>query len=464
MYQRLAFLCLLLAAALPALSHAQSRPAADGAPADTAQASAASFSKEIQPLLADTFAPLLTEDDSLRVDTWQHLLEGSEHGEVLIPYDAENSLIVEVAKKAAANGQPGAPTEEEIARVSAWIEAGAKSDAGAVPYADADPLLYAANQDEALISVIDMERNLVIRTVDLTELGFSENAKPHHIAVEPGGAHWYVSLIGENRILKFDRENNLVGQVEFEVPGMMVVDSSSGRLLVGRSMSAVNPPRSIGIIDRDSLRLSEMDVFFPRPHAIAVAPTGEHVYSASLAENRIATVDLAAERAELSSMEGPLNTLVQFAVAPDGEQMAAGGQMSGRFFFFDTGGPTPTVTDTLALGGQPWHPVYTPDGRRVYVPRKTANEVSVLDAENPAVEAVVSGRGLAEPHGSAVRPDGRYVYVSNNNRKGTYTPRYDLPGNENAGTVAVIDTQTNEIVKVIEIENYPTGLGARPAD
>ena len=54
---------------------------------------------------------------------------------------------------------------------------------------------------------------------------------------------------------------------------------------------------------------------------------------------------------------------------------------------------------------------------------------------------------------------GRRVYVSNNNLKGAYTPRYDLGDNPQPGTVVVIDTATNEIEKVIEVEAYATGLG-----
>ena len=41
-----------------------------------------------------------------------------------------------------------------------------------------------------------------------------------------------------------------------------------------------------------------------------------------------------------------------------------------------------------------------------------------------------------------------------------YAPRYDLGDNTRAGTIVVIDTGSQEIVKVIEIEGYGSGLGA----
>src|SRR5690606_14470427 len=55
--------------------------------------------------------------------------------------------------------------------------------------------LYVVNQGGASIAVIDQQALAVDTVIDLTAMGFSPNAKPHHIAVEPDGSAWYVSLI-----------------------------------------------------------------------------------------------------------------------------------------------------------------------------------------------------------------------------------------------------------------------------
>ena len=442
-------------------SNSEEAPTAD----ESRTTSAAPTFNDVQPLLQNTFVPLMTEDDELDASSWQSLIAGSEHGTVVIPYDADHSLLVEVAEQARAEGQSGAPSQEEIEQVRRWIEAGAKNETGDVPYADASRRLYVANEAGALVTIIDTEKHRVIGTVDLTERGFGPNCKPHDTAVGPNGEYWYLSLIGADRVLKFNRDNEIIGRVTFEAPGLLELDPRSERLFVGRSMGAVNPPKSIGIVEGDDLSLRIVDVFFPRPHALGVDPSGQHAYVASLAQNQVAGINAESGQIKLTSMGGPINTLVHFAISPDGQTLASGGQVSGKFFFFDVASEsplTPRVTDSLQLGGQPWHPIYTPDGERLYVPQKTASAVSVLDAQERTVETVIRHDAIALPHGSAVRPDGRYVYVTGSNVKGTYTPRYDVFGDENRGTVVVIDTHTNEVAKVLWADQDPSGLSVRP--
>lgn len=418
------------------------------------------FSRDILPILQSEFAPLLDKETGLSLDSWSSLIAGSDFGEVVIPFDADRSLLIQLAEQAGENG----PSSEDIDLVRNWIDAGARNDDGEVPYAGADQLLYVCNQGSAVISVIDMEANLVIRTIDLRDFGFSENAKPHHAAVSPDGAFWYVSLIGENTVLKFTRDYELVGRASFEVPGMLALSPSTEELYVGRSMSAVNPPMSLGMVDLSEMKtLEELDVFFPRPHAIETSPDGSHLYTASLGINQIASIDTKTLKVEITDVPGPHHSFVQFIISPDGNTLLTGGEMSGQLLFLDVTDPMqPSVRKTLDLGGAPWHPVFSPDGRFLYVPRKMANAVSVIDMESETEVAEITGEGLAEPHGSAIRADGRYLYVSGNNLRGTYTPRYDL-GSDPPGTIAVIDTESREIVKVLEVENYPTGIGTRPA-
>ncbi|MGH7551167.1 MAG: YncE family protein [Gemmatimonadota bacterium] len=346
------------------------------------------------------------------------------------------------------------------------------------------PLLYVANQDGASVSIIDIGERAETARLDLQALGFGPNAKPHDTAVDPDGSHWYVTLIGENRVLKFDRSNRLVGQVEMEVPGLVVAHPAEDLLLVGRSMTAVNPPSSVALIRRsDMTLLDEVDVLFPRPHAMAVGRGGRWAYTASLAVNQIAAIDLESGDVNLVDVpassgeppEAPLrakaagphdagrhaaHTLVEFALSPDGRTMVAGGEVSGDLLVFDLSDPgAPRVVRTVHLGGAPWHPAFTPDGRYVWVPLHRADAVAVVDASSWEVVDRIEGRGLAQPHAVQPSPDGRWIFVSNNTTEGTYAPQGDDP---EAGTVVVIDAGAREIVDVLEVGPNAAGIETLP--
>lgn len=351
---------------------------------------------------------------------------------------------------------------------AATVPAAGQGGAGATP-----PLLYVTNQNGASVSLIDVDRLEEVGRLDLQTMGFGPQAKPHDVALEPDGSYWYLSLIGENRVLKLDRENRVVGQVEMEVPGLVVAHPSMDLLIVGRSMSAVNPPPSVALIRRsDMTLLDEVEIVYPRPHANAALR--EHwAYSASLAENRMAVIDLETEDVTLVELPEPEvhdttamehaehagmtpHTIVEFALSPDGSTMVASGQISGELVVFDLADPaSPRVERRVHLGGGPFHPAFTPDGRWVYVPLNAADQVAVVDAGTWEVVDRIEGRGIAQPHAAVPSPDGRRMFVSNQNLEGGYVPTGSDP---KAGTVVAIDVESREIVAVIEVGPYATGL------
>ena len=335
--------------------------------------------------------------------------------------------------------------------------------------------LYVTNQNDATVSVIDMRTNTVTRTVDLKKLGFGPNAKPHHVQVEPDGSFWYVTLIGENRIVKLDSSDHVVGSATFETPGMMSLDAANDRLYVGRSMTAVNPPKRIGVVDTRDMKIDEIEVLFPRPHAMALQQATQTVYTASLGVNQLAAVDVATQRVALTTVSGPNQSMMQFAISPDGRTLVVSGEMSAQLLVFDiaTDRMNPKLLHIVKVGRQPFDPIFTRDGRWVYLGNKSDNTISVVDTRNWTVATTITGAGISQPHGTAVSRDGRFVYVSNNNLKDAAAmPGMDhsnmagmdhaatnaAPGAGGNGTIVVIDVASKKIVKVIEVGKNAAGI------
>ena len=349
-----------------------------------------------------------------------------------------------------------------LAVIAVTVMSLACAEQGAAPGAPSERV-YVANQSSASVSVIDAAAGEVIHTVDVTALGFDMNSRPHHTAPDPDGEHWYVSLIGGGNVLRFNSDFELVSQAPFETPGLLSFDPAANLLYVGRSMMAVNPPQRIGAIDPADMSIEELDVFFARPHALMVDAAANRVFSASLVENSIAVVDGESGDPELASVDGPPHTLVQFALSPDRAHLVATTQLTGKLLVFDAASPDLALVAEVDVGTQPWHPVFAPDGAHVYFGAKDDDEIVEVETAGWTVTRRLGGEGIVEPHGAAVTADGRYLFVSNRNLKGTYTPMAEVENNADVGTVVKVDLETFEVVKVIEVGAYPAGISIGPA-
>ena len=334
--------------------------------------------------------------------------------------------------------------------------------------------LYVPNQSSASVSILDARTARVITTVDLTRLGFGPNAKPHHVVVAPSG-EWYVSLIGENLVVKFDPENRVVGRSATETPGMLALDPAHDRLYASRSMTAVNAPSSIAVIRASDMTvLEEVDVLLPRPHALTLDRAG-NVYVGGLGTNQVATVDPNG-RVYLSEARGGVHAFAQFAVSPDGRWLVATGHLSGRLVAFDATNPR-ALREVAApeVGAGPYDVSFSPDGRWVWTANQRANSASAVEAGTWRV-LTIRDSAFAEPHGVAVSPDGSTVFISNHGL-GTATPSapaghaaephadsvmaqmHNDRAPRGTGTVLLIDAASRTVREVVPVGRYAAGLG-----
>lgn len=327
--------------------------------------------------------------------------------------------------------------------------------------------VYVANQASGKVTVIDAARDSIVATVDFTALGFSANPKPHHIVVEPDGSYWYVSLIGDNAVVKLDRANRVVAKAETVTPGLLAIDPTSDMLYATRSMSAVNAPARIAVINRSTMTREEVDVLVSRPHGLAIAPDGKHAYVASLGTNQIAVYDASRERVGIVEVPGgdTSQVIVQLAVSPDGRTLVATSQLTGKLLVFDLADAArPKLVQRVATGDWPWLVTFTPDGAEVWVPNQRSNDVTVVDAKHWSVITTVKG-DFAQPDGIAITGDGRLVFVANHNTShvmtmGGISMAMPMPGMTAApGRVIVIDARRRAVVKRIDTAPDGAGLG-----
>ncbi|MBI3811329.1 MAG: beta-propeller fold lactonase family protein [Nitrospirae bacterium] len=115
-----------------------------------------------------------------------------------------------------------------------------------------------------------------------------------------------------------------------------------------------------------------------------------------------------------------------------------------------------TVTDlktlkpvaTIPTGHHPHGISVRPDGRYAFVANMMSSDLTVIDLERMAPQATVKLRGEIGVQ-AWVTPDGRWVYVSSLNPKGT-------------GIVTKIDASTFSVVTEISVGSKPAQLGVTP--
>ena len=323
-------------------------------------------------------------------------------------------------------------------------------------------LLYVCVQDDAKVAVVDMGARKVLRTVDFQKLGFPATAKPHYVVVEPDGSFWYVSLIGANRVLKMDRQDRIAAQYEMETPGMLAL-SGARTLVATRSMSAVNPPKRIAILDRTTMKGDEVEVLFARPHPMAATAT--HAFTGSLGVNQIASISLADQKVRVVTWPSAgIHSLVQFAVSRDGRSMIATGDVSGQLLLLDLSTPaTPQISKSLAVGKMAFDPVFSPDEKTIWVPVQSTNEIVVVDAVAWKETARIKDAKLQQPQQVVFSPDGATAFVTNNNKMDHMADPahagHDMPAGDGMASLVIVNAKTYKVEGAIPLGKNLTGMG-----
>lgn len=325
--------------------------------------------------------------------------------------------------------------------------------------------LYVPNQMGASVSVVDGSGRLV-ETVDLRRFGFSEQAMPHQVAAASDGSAWYVTLVGDGLVARFSRENELVARAEIELPGMIVMDAGRDRLYVSRALRAVDPPRSLAVLRASDLTVvEEPDIFVSRPHALAVDTVSGRVYSGSLGNDQIASFDPQTGRVEVTNADGAGNGIIGLAVSPDGRRVVATTQLTNRLLAFDATGPGPLVPiASIPVEAGPYDVAYSPDGASVWFPNQQANAVTRVDATSWTVGAVIRSDLFAEPHGVAITPDSRTVYITSHGKDSGAPDPTEISGRGPRsapanGNVVIVDAAADSIRSVTEVGPFAAAPG-----
>lgn len=460
------------------------------------------YSDNVQPLLVarNAFAPIATAEPGDADDyEWADIFEGA-WGETIIPFDETGSWFVRLVEDLSEDVAIPYPNlrsleADELRYLKRWIADGARNDAGEVPYADVQHLLYACEQGQNSVAMIDMVRHQVIRRVYLDDHNMpSEPYGPHHIAFEPDGSAWFTSVISAGRIAKFSTDLSMDPSDEayliaaspqggFTTPGMLAVDPHTNRLFAGRSTLSSGGTFGIGAFDRTTLeQVTEYPLpGFDVPHALGLTPDGRFILTASLTGDRALVINTESGDIVSQAPVGGRRELVHMNVLPDATTATLtantqGGASDVLFFTLDADGIlTPNGSVSAGPdGSRAWHAHLDHDGRTLLVPLRSGSGVTLIDVPERRVRLSVGGEldntPFAQPHSPAPSHDGSVFFVTDSNLNGAWTPPFRFLGTVNEegqreqqeagafGNVTVVDEATGEVLKVIQLGAGLSGL------
>ena len=298
-----------------------------------------------------------------------------------------------------------APAPTDAAEASAGTQP--KSAAAAA----APALAYVPNQRSGTISVIDTDKDVVLRTLSaqgqlgtrlqqvlpgpnghlyvidaqghrlleldtaqdriLRSVDIGENAEG--IAASPGGDQFAVCVEGQNQVMLIDPASFAIGAriaTQGQAPEHCVYSPDGALLLTSNEGSD-----DLDVIDLKAGKSVGVIATSGHPRGMAFAPDGNTAYVAQEGVGVVDVVDLVARRRVASIPAGQRTAGI--AIARDGSRVYASNGGAGTVSVID-----PAARSTLAeipVGQRPWNPALTADGKKLYVANGRSNSVSVID-------------------------------------------------------------------------------------
>ncbi|MFQ5639571.1 MAG: beta-propeller fold lactonase family protein [bacterium] len=433
------------------------------------------YSKHIQPIFDQKCNSASCHNsgdraEGLDLSSWEALIRGSDVGEAIISGNALRSHMMDhmrgIALPLMPLGRDPLP-DNVLDFIARWIDEGAKNDAGERPFEGISEKAYVTNQGDDLISVISTEFNLVTR---LIPVGSSPSLDvPHNIWIDDQNKYFYTTLITTGELWKFDvATDRFLAKVNAGRSPANVVINSDGSKAYVTNWDISNEGKSVQVIDTETMTVIDEIIVGLAPHGINFSNDGQLLYVTNYFSDSVSIVRIDAheEVARVPLAEGlnpnrsSIYQPLQVVLTPDDRFAYVTCFSAEQVRVIDTA--SREVIAVVPTGVRPFLLEITPDGKFVYVPNQRSNSVTVIRVADNQVETTISNNSFANPHGVAFSQDGRFAYITNENLNGNYAAHHPTLGGGNPGNVQVIDTQTLQVVRIIEVETDPTGVMVLP--
>jgi DNA-binding beta-propeller fold protein YncE len=330
----------------------------------------------------------------------------------------------------------------------------------------ADYWVYVANESSDIVSLVrfgpqgaSVERDIEVGIMPTDIEG------AHGLSVEPGGAHFYVTLAHGTPFGKIWKirtsDHALVDSVTLDrFPATIgITPDGSTAFVVNFNLHGDPVTSTVSAVFLPAMfELTRIEACV-RPHGARVNHAGDYAYAVCVGDDQL--IEISTERLAVNRrlsvrpgaeaiIAGPANPPAAERcgptwVVPSSDDRALYVACNAHGGILDIDARTLTVTRKLQAGKGPYNLAATPDGRLLIVTNKSEGSVSVIDLRaGEEIARIATSQPVT--HGVAVTPDGRYAFITN-----------EAVGAVR-GTVDVIDLEALARVASVEVHYQPGGI------
>ncbi|MEX1184545.1 MAG: hypothetical protein WEF86_15145 [Gemmatimonadota bacterium] len=318
-----------------------------------------------------------------------------------------------------------------VIAVAACQTTGSAQDAG-TPGGAGTVEVVVANQQSASASIL-ADDGTTMRHVQV-------GTGPHEAAVSPDGRTAVVTVYGTqtpgNQLAVIDLLRDSVVRVidlgQYTRPhGAVFRDGSSTRLAVTSEATG-----NVVLVDLATGAIEAVPTQARGSHMVALDASGDHAWTANMADNSVSELDLASKRFVRSF---PVPSRPEgIAVTPNGAEVWVGSNDTGAVTVISTA--TGQVAHTLTGATFPYRLGASPDGSRVAVVDGRGGRLLIAHVATHTYSGSIA---LDAPRGVVIAPDNRTAYVT-----------------LAAGRLAVVDIIDLEVLRTLQVQASPDGVGA----
>ena len=398
----------------------------------------------------------------LDLSTWEAMTKGSVYFNEVIPFNAAKSHFfghINTNKDLGPIITPTMPyaryplSQNDQITFLNWINEGAKSADGKIPYSDVTKKIFVVNQSEDMISIIDADTKRLVRII-------SSDAKyPAAITMMPDQKSFIVASAGSNGLIrKYDAATYTnLGDFESNLnPAAIVLNSDGSK---GYITDEVGNGNRFGVFDPLTMKLVKTlsSPLFEDPIAVTIAPDGKYAYIGGYGSDNILRIDTRNDSVvgclnlgpdvavpfvpTYISKYGPL----KIVITSDSKMMYVTCNSTSEVVAFDLS--SDSVIARIPIPYQPWGAAIRPNTNELWTATYGSNAVHIINTSiNQVIGEVDSVSQL--PRSIAFTPDGAFAYVTCE-LAGASTHHHG--GTGPASSYVVIDCNTRKILSIQEL-------------